>query len=458
MSQPLSFAQLAGQFQRVKVGTLLWLRKAKTNKEGTAPIHLRIFIGPDRIEHSCNIRVTPDQWDAANGRILGKGKVVQQQNEQLQLLKSHVVELVNLMKATGRKVTIGSLRRELVAPTVGKPACFLAVCRAASDSRDKLNPAARQRASAALSALAAWRGVIRHTDETRPLPLDEFTPKLAAEFYGWLLQVRGLKISSANGLVANLIGLFKYAAEMGEAEISDNPFRALRKQKPAPAAPRLHLTLAQLATLRAAELPRREALARDIYLTQYYLHGSRVGAVLKLRWQDVTASAVHFQAEKGGPQKVVALSAPLAQLLARYQPTTPSPAGLVFPLLGADFFELGADAQHAARKRAGNLLNHWLKLAATRLGIAGNLHTHTARHTLAAHAAQLGGLEVAQGMLGHSAAAMTAHYAGPQHNPALEAVERALYGGGAAPAPAPAPTPPAPDGGGKVIPLFGRAA
>jgi integrase/recombinase XerD len=428
MSQLLSFAQRVGQFQSVKVGTLLWLRKSKANKAGTAPIYLRVFVGAERIEHSCSIRVAPEQWDAPNGRILGKGKLVQQQNEQLQLLKAHVPELVNLMKATGRKVTINSLRGELIAPTVGKSPCFLAVCRAASALRDKLNPAAAQRAHFALKALADWRGADR-TGEPRSLPIEGFTLKLAAEFYGWLLQVRGVKVSTANVMIGNLAGLFKYAAELGEVELSDNPFRALRKQKPAAPAPRLHLTLAQLATLRGAELPRREALARDIYLAQYYLHGSRVGAVLKLRWQDVTGDAVHFQAEKGGPQKTVALSAPLAQILARYRPATSNQVGLVFPLLGAGFFELPADAQHKARKQAGNLLNHWLKLAAARLGIVGNLHTHTARHTLAAHAAQLGGLEVAQGMLGHSAAAMTAHYAGPLHNPALEAVERALYGG-----------------------------
>ena len=32
--QSLSFAQLVGQFQRVKVGTLLWLRKSKINRAG----------------------------------------------------------------------------------------------------------------------------------------------------------------------------------------------------------------------------------------------------------------------------------------------------------------------------------------------------------------------------------------------------------------------------------------
>lgn len=449
MNKPLSFAQLAGQFQKVNVGTLLFLRKTKVNKAGTSPIYLRIYIGADRIHHSCSIRVTPEQWDAPNGRILGKGKLVQQQNEQLQLLKSHVPELVNLMKATGRKITISSLRRELIAPAVGKSPCFMAVCQQASESRDRDSPAARLRIQYALGAMADWRGRDKRTSEPHPLPLEDFTPKLAAEFYRWLLQVRGLKASSANVIINSLVGVFRYAAETGEVEANDNPFRALRKQKAAPAPDRLRLTLAQLATLRAAELPTYEALSRDVYLAQYYLHGSRIGAVLKLRWQDVGADVVRLKVEKGGPQKEIALSEPLRQILARYHSATSLPCEPVFPLLPATFFSLSADARHRAGRSATGRVNHGLARLAKLLGIAGHLHTHTARHTLAAHAAQVGGLETAQGMLGHATAAMTARYAGPQRSPGLDLAEQVLYSGGVEPS----SEPPAIEGN-KVVPMW----
>lgn len=443
MSQLLSFAQLAAQFQKVNVGTLLWLRKTKANKAGTSPIYLRIFIGPDRIEHSTGIRVTPDQWDAPNGRIVGKGKLVQQQNEQLQLLKAHVPELVNLMKATGRKVTISSLRRELIAPQASRTACFITICQQASESRDKRKPGARSVAASALSALTEWHG--REKDSSpKPLLLEDFTPRLAAAFYHWLLQTR--KASTANGYVGTLTGLFRYAAQLGEVEIAENPFRALRKEKGAPVAPRLHLTTAQIDQLRLAKLPRAQSLARDIYLTQYYLHGSRVGAVLQLRWQDIGPQSVWLQVEKGGQAKAVALSEPLREVLARQ--TAGAPTDLVFPaLLGAGFFALAIDAQYKARSKATNRVNGNLAQVALKLGIVGKLHSHTARHTLAGHAAELGGLAVAKGMLGHTNEAMTARYAGPQQNAGLLAVERALYGADTE------PTPP-PTEGGKVLPLW----
>ncbi len=459
MSKLLSFAQLAGQFQRVKVGTLLWLRKSKTNKAGTAPIHLRIFIGTDRVEHSCNIRVAPEEWDAPNGRILGKGKLVQQQNEQLQLLKAHVTELVNLMKATGRKISISSIRRELIAPTVGKSPCFIDLCQRMADSYKESNYSYYEGAAAAVGALKRWNGIDKD-GEHRALPVDEFTPKRAAEFYAWMQSGSGcVKIVTANQRVSRLVALFRLAAEYEEVEISENPFRALRKKKADVATARLHLSHEQLALLREAELQPKRALARDIYLTQYYLHGSRVGVVLELRWAQVGATQVQFKAEKSGPRKVVDISPELARVLARHRPAQVEGNALVFPYLPANFFDLSHSERHRVRSTTTNSLNFHLGRIAKQLGIEGVLSSHTARHTLAAHAAQLGGLDVAQGMLGHTSQAQTAHYAGPLHNEGLAQVERALYGGGAEPVPPPAPAPPSPpDEGGKVIPLFGRAA
>ncbi|MGI4735071.1 MAG: tyrosine-type recombinase/integrase [Janthinobacterium lividum] len=454
-TQLATFAALAAQFQTVDIKTFLWLRKSKANTQGAAPIYLRLFYGSERFERSTGIRVTPEEWDAPNGRILGKGKVVQKQNEQLQLMKAHIPELINLMKAVGKKVTLASLRRELIAPKVGKSPCFMEVCQRAGNERDKDSAMGRQRTHFALKAMADWRGLNR-LRLPRPLPLDEFTPKLAAEFYHWLLQVRGLKVSSANSMIGTLAGLFRYAAETGEAEINDNPFRALRKQKAAPATERLHLTLAQIATLREAELPAWLSLYRDVYLAQYYLHGSRIGAVLKLRWQDVGADSVRLKVEKGGSQKDIALSEPLRQIFARHRTTESLPHQPVFPLLPAEFFALDIDAQYKAYKGVTSRIGYGLMALAKRLGIKGNLHSHTARHTLAAHAAQVGGIETAQGMLGHTTAAMTAHYAGPQRSPGLDLAERALYGGGEV-VPTPAPEPTTPPEGGKVIPLF-RAA
>jgi integrase len=458
-----SFAQLAAQFQVVRVSTSCWLRESKANARGLAPISLRITVDGTRIERSTGLRtlapvrdeagciVTPGGWDEQSGCLRGKGKLVTMQNEQLELLKAHVRDLVNLMKATGRRVTASTLRKQLIAPTLGQPLDFFELCQQQITSFYSTgSQATLQQKQGALAVLADWHGRTAQ-GQPRPLLLEDFTPDQAKQFYDWLLSERGVKVSTANSHVGNLTTLFMCAVRLGEADLVQNPFRLLQK-KTKQASARTRLSLAQIAQLREAELGGEQTVARDIYLAQYYLHGSRVGAVLKLRWQDITSEGVRFRAEKGGPLKNVALSPELRRVLARYQPATPAPTALIFPLLPASFFSLGAPAQFQARKRAIMALNRALRRVAVALGLPEGLHSHTARHTLALHAATAGGMRVAQKMLGHARLSQTEVYVGELPDEQLRATEQALYG--QEPPQAPAPE------GGRVVPLWegGQAA
>jgi integrase/recombinase XerD len=453
MSQPKlpSFAQFAAQFQSVRVSTLLWRCAAKENARGLAPIMLRITVDGERIERSCGHRIAAKDWDAESGEIRGKSRLVQLRNEELQLMKAHVRELVNLMKATGRKVTAITLRRQLAAPSVGQPLCFIELCQQQiAGFYESGNQGTLSHKRVCLSVLADWNG---RNAAGAPLPLlvEDFTPDRAAQFYHWLLTTRQMKVNSANSLVSGLATLFGYAVKMGTVEVWENPFRLLKK-KNREVSPRTRLSVEELAALREVELSGDAALARDIYLAQYYLHGSRVGAVLLLRWQNVADGRVNFKAEKSGPYKSVTIAPELLRVLARYRPATPQPAGLIFPALPAGFHDLDAAAQFKARHRAITCLNRGLQLAAAAVGITGRLHTHTARHTLALHAADTCGLGVAQAMLGHTDQKQTEQYVGQLRRDVLEAAEQQLYG-----ASAPTPTP-APDSeGGRVVPMY-RAA
>jgi integrase/recombinase XerD len=448
---PLSFAKLAAQFQTVDLQTLLWLNPAKANRAGLCPISLRITIDKRRLERSTGLRVAPSEWDAKSHCLKGKSVLVQKQNEQLQLLKAHVSELVNLMKATGRLVTARTLALQLDAPSLGQAPCFIALCQQQLDLHyggSPVNYAARLHG---LRTFIDWRGRDKHGNPV-PLPVEEFTPELATVFYTWLLSVRRLKVSTANAVVSTLATLFRRAAEAGLVELADNPFRLLRKKKKTKVE-RLRLSLAQFATLQNAPLSAKAALARDVYVAQYYLHGSRVGAVLKLRWQDVSPTHVRLQTEKGGPLKSIRLAPELARVLARYHGAETSPADLVFPLLPAAFYSLEATAQFAARKSAVVQLNKALRLAGQAVGLPDGLHSHTARHTLALHAAVAAGMHVTQKLLGHARMSQTEDYVGELPDEALNEAERLLYGTGSTPPPTPTP----PTQGGRVVPFY-RAA
>ena len=422
------FAELAAQYQTVAVSATCWLNKNKANASGLCPISLRVTVAGKRTEVSTGIRLAPEAWDAVRGQVVGKTKLATMRNEQLELLKAHVFELANLMKATGRKVTARTLRRQMQAPSVGKPVCFIEVCQQQiSGFYQGGNQATLKQKQFCVNALIDWNG--RDAEgQPLPLPLEEFEPDRASQFYNWLLQVRRVKVNTANIIVSGLVTLFNCAVKMGEVEAGASPFRMLKKKgKEVP--PRTRLTMMQLGQLREANLSGRAAVARDIYLAQYYLHGSRGGVVLKLRWQDIANGRVNFKAEKGGPYKSITISPELERVLARYRPQAAGPHALVFPSLPAKFHSLGAAEQHRVRNVATTRLNEALKLVGKAIGIEGSLHSHTARHTLALHAAEAGGLAVAQTMLGHSSQKQTEVYVGQMRSDVLEAAQALLYGG-----------------------------
>ena len=471
------FAELAAQYQAVRVSATCWLNKNRANAKGLSPISLRVTVAGVRIEVSTGIRLAPEAWDVKRGIVLGKGKLAIMQNEQLELSKAHVFELVNLMKAAGRKITARTLRRQMKAPSVGKPVCFIELCQhQISGFYEAGNQATLDQKRVCLKALVDWNG--RNAEgQPLPLPLEDFEPDKASQFYNWLLQVRKVKVNTANIIVSGLVTLFNYAVKMGEAEVGENPFRLLKK-KAKELSPRFRLNLEELARMREVKLSGKAAVARDIYLAQYYLHGSRVGVVLMLRWQDVANGRVNFKAEKGGPHKSIAIAPELERVLARYQPLVANPGALIFPLLPAKFHSLIPHKQFKARNSAITRLNEALKLVAEAIGVEGPLHSHTARHTLALHAVAVGGLAVAQSMLGHSSQKQTEVYVGQMRSDVLEAAQALLYGGTSPqptspsasalppaattdwrrPAPVTSHDEPAPSPGGRVVPMWGAAS
>jgi integrase len=92
------------------------------------------------------------------------------------------------------------------------------------------------------------------------------------------------------------------------------------------------------------------------------------------------------------------------------------------------------------------------------LGLGERLHSHTARHTLATHAAETGDMRLAQHMLGHSTQLMTERYVRPMLNAALDKGAAQVYGTGKVTGPE--PTAPTDSTGGRVVPLWraGEAA
>jgi integrase/recombinase XerD len=399
---------------------VFWLNPAKANTAELCPISLRLTLNGKRAEVSTKLRCLPAQWSSVTHRLVEKGKGAHPSgrafNTALDLLESKVV----LLRATLPAGTSLAELREALNPTPEKPAlpaapapCVLELLEASLLTYP--NHATRATATTALRKFRTFADV-------PTLPLPALTAEYCASFAMWARQGKG-----APTALAMLRALFAQALP----DLA-NPFPSVSRKATSKAArPRYVLTKAEIAQLAALELApgTRASWGRDIYLAQYYLHGSRVGVIIELTWRQVdwVNRRVSYQAEKGGVWHDVELRPKLAAVLARYYPG-PGASGLVFPLLPANFFALESGRRFQLRKAAATKVWKGLQVVAQLAGLSGRLHSHTARHSLATHTVEsTGDYRLAQRFLGHSTLQMTERYVRPMLTSELDAGADQVY-------------------------------
>jgi integrase len=414
MRKPRDYSHLPMQF-------LLWLRKSKINKAGTAPIMLRVFLNTtDRAEHSTGIRCRPDQWNAAKGCLRGTDEATRTYNKVLENLVSKATLLTDRMQSEYDATEDASPVRPAGVVAALKPKqklkepLLLAVLEQAIPVFYAAKPGTKAGIVQALGYLAKWPG----SAKLKPSAFDAAT---AVEWLAWL-GAQGLAATSQRSCVGRLSSLFRRA-------LPQHPrvFERLFANSPESTKPVRPLSLDWLAKLKEVKLSPVATIARDVFFLQFYLHGSRIGAVLALRkdqidWQE---GRVRFATQKVAKRKDVAFREELRALLERYRYTS---GPLLLPLLPTSYLSLSLDEQHAAMARARNTVNAGLRRAAKCIGWEGNIHSHQARHSLAFRAFKVsGGLQLPQKLLDHSSMAMTARYIAKMDTSELDAGAASVY-------------------------------
>jgi len=416
-------AQLAAHLAQQHVDLTYWINNAKANAAGKVPVSLRITVHGTRAEASPGIRCLPEQWNKATHRLIpykadkktGRTELcpgfrgdaaTNAFNSVLENFEASARLLGNTLQpvAPAVAITASQVRAALLPPKPPPVLCALQLLQATVTGR--ANPYSQASDQTALNAFVRWLG-----KDTLPLPY--LSKELVLSFCQ--------SVPKSARYVARLSAVFSTARPKDA-----NPFAV-----EAPAAsrstprPRYVLTKDEIARLAALELDGRARWARDVYLCQYYLHGSRVGPVLELDWAQISQGRVRYRAEKGGGLHDVALRPVLLRLLEHYGPKA---TGLVFPLLPANYAALSVKERFKARKAATTLVWHGLQDCAKLLGLPGKLHSHTARHSLATHTVEAtGSIRAAQGMLGHKSEATTERYVRSMLSHQLDSVADSVY-------------------------------
>lgn len=399
----LSLNQL--QISHVRVDLTFWINAHKANAAGKVPVSLRITVHGKRAEISTGIRCLPERWDKAAKRLKPTGRhdeASRQLNTVLDDLEAKARLLASDLRTSAtaeRPLTAAALRTALLPPPPTPVQCAIQLLHAATALRK--NEFTRATYVTALNKLRLY------VAPATTLLLPTLTPDFVQHFTAWLNE----QVGAAAGVpyLTQLRAL--YGASCPDLA---NPFSAAPAKIPAPtiSRPRYVLSKEELTKLRDLPLTGREAVARDVYMTQYYLHGSRVGVMMELTWEQVDwqRQRVKYKAEKNGPWHDVAIRPPMAAILAIYY-QGPSSTGFVFPILPRSYYQELPRRRYMLRKVGNTYVWRGLQRIAEMMELPGKLHSHTARHSLATHTVEkTGNYRLAQNFLGHSTLSMTEKY------------------------------------------------
>lgn len=245
-----------------------------------------------------------------------------------------------------------------------------------------------------------------------PLGASDFTESVIADFDAWLKRKKGNGPGTRRKALDILSIYIGRAIRRKVLPRHSNPLEYYDLPKATPT--KVWITEDELSALEAVRLPPKQHLARATYFIQYYLHGSRIGVVLRLKWKHRAHGTVRFKMDKGEVEKVVKESPQLTALLDSLLPAdgcAPDPEAYILPWLVSRYEQLRPEKQLKEIKSATAAVNMNLKRVAVKVGITAKLSSHTSRRALASDADdETKDLGIVQRLLGHTNRATTEKY------------------------------------------------
>ncbi len=401
--------------------TFKYILGPRPKADGTHAVVLRITAGRVKAHAPTGLFVLPTDFDAAAHTdaprwVLATNKAARTLNppllRQINAARQAALDRPHLTPADLVAVLAG---KELAEPP-GAPEFFaLAAVEVARCRRT----ATRNKNGTALM----W---LRRYAPAGPLPPGAITRDFVRGFEAFLFQQPSIK--SANTVATNLnvvAGLLRKMIDAGHVTV--DPF--LRYRLPARETKKTTLTTAEIRTLVTVELPDDDPRhrARLAFALQFYCHGARISDMLRLRWSDVAGGRVSYRMGKTERLKDVAVTAPLAAVLARCQAI--SRGRYVLPYLPATFDELTDVRQHQELSKKTALVNKFLSQLAVRVGITHKISSHVARHSLAGAGYEATkDVRAVQALLGHTKVATTEKYLRELRQDQTDAAAASVYG------------------------------
>jgi site-specific recombinase XerD len=369
-----------------KIATHFYVKESKKNKNGVAPIYLRITVNGERAEISTNKGIIPELWDKASERVAGRTESARVINSSINNLHGKVEKYFIGFDIQDSRISV----KQIIAELKGISQNHMTLVKAYECHIENIEKLVGieytiRRYKSSLSSLKKF---ILHKYNKTDLRLNELDRIFIESFFSYLKSNKGLKQNTAAKDIKNLGRVINLAVSY--QWIPQNPFKGFSCNYINPN--RAYLTEGEIDNLYEKEFAiSRLAKVRDVFIFQIYTGLSYIDMA------ELTSDSIEIginggkwiviDRQKTGIRSSIPLLPRALEILDKYKndPVCISEQKLI-PVC------------------TNQRMNGYLKEIATICGINKNLTTHLARHTFATTITLSNGvpIETVSKMLGHS--------------------------------------------------------
>lgn len=380
------------------LGILFYIKRAKIDNQGKAPIYLRITVDGMRSEIAVKRTIEPDRWSAEAGRVKGSTEEVKSINAYLDIVRSKVYEHHKKLLENSIRITADNLKKSMLG-TSDRDKTLLAVfeyhnkqVKSLIDKEYSYGTYERYQ-----TVVKHLRDFLKWRDNAHDIGLKEVNHKFITDFEFYLKTVRDNSHNTAIKYIKNLHKIVNLSLANGW--LDRNPFANYKVK--VREVERGFLSEEEIQTILSKKLhTERLDQVRDVFIFCCYT-GLAYADVKKLNKFNIVKGIdgekwIQTHRTKTDTRSNIPLLPTALAILDKYQNHPEALAkGNVLPVL------------------SNQKMNAYLKEIADLCSISKNLTMHLARHTFATTVTLTNGvpIESVSRMLGHTNLKTTQHYA-----------------------------------------------
>ena len=381
-----------------KIISHFYIKKARINSNGYAPIYLRITINGQRSEIATGIKALPETWDKASEKIIGRSEKVRSLNSQLANLLIKVERAFLILDDNNEKMTVRMLIHQIKGSEEKQQGIIEVFNKVLIRMEELIGiDYSKNTIKAYKSARNSVQGFVRVKMRCEDMGVMHIDKSFAQEYLNYLKITKGLKHNSAVKILKTLAAVMNYSTENGI--IIKNPmedFHCSFKEND-----RGYLTSEEVDKIYTKKFEiSRLGKVRDVYIFQIYT-GLAYIDLFNLTTDSLETEAdgsiwISTKRQKSSSTSIIPLLPRAREIIEKYKEDYMCQLkGKILPVY------------------SNQKMNSYLKEIADLCGIKKRMTTHLARHTFATTITLTNGvpIETVSKMLGHTNLKTTQIYA-----------------------------------------------